>query len=289
MTTAAGPAVVAALAGDVHRLLSAEPDVRADVPDAVHQMRVATRRLRSVLRSYRDVFHREPIDEIRDELRWLAGLLGVARDAEVRAARFQALVDEQPAAHRPVGHQLVDTERARYATAYREVLDVLDGERYAQLRRRLTELRADPPLRPARAGRPATKLFAAVLRNDFRRVRRLVRAEPSVPASDRIAHLHEIRKAAKRLRYSAEAADEMLDGPADELARCAKKLQTVLGDHRDAIEAIATIQAAAAVARHRGADTAAYDLLCESEADSARKALEQYPAAAAFLRHKHHR
>ncbi|MBF6330319.1 CHAD domain-containing protein [Nocardia transvalensis] len=283
MVTAAGPALVAAVADDLDRLLSAEPDVRADRPDAVHSMRVATRRLRSVLKSYRKMFHRKPIDEIRDELRWLAGLLGVARDAEVRAERFAALAQEQPPEQRRIGRRLASIERGKYTRAHKAVLRALDGERYAALRERLLDLRFDPPLRSHRAEKGADDVFSTVLRKDFRRLRRLARAEPDVPEDERIEHLHEIRKAAKRLRYSAEAAAGVLDGPAEELARRAKKLQSVLGDHRDAVESTATIQARAAAARKRGTDTAPYDELCRAEADAARKALDKYPVAVAFL------
>ncbi|MFE3731774.1 CHAD domain-containing protein, partial [Nocardia sp. NPDC059154] len=125
MSTTAGPALVDAVAADVDRLCTAEPDVRQDLPDSVHKMRVATRRLRSVLKSYRRVLRRKPVGEITDELRWLAGLLGVARDAEVRAERFAALLgdtgvpfDEQTvplgeksAPRKDFGQRLVDEER----------------------------------------------------------------------------------------------------------------------------------------------------------------------------------
>lgn len=287
MNTATGPALRAALDEDVDRLLSAEPEVRADAHDSVHQMRVATRRLRSVLRSYREAFRRKQIDEIRDELRWLAGLLGVARDAEVRAERFAALAAEQSGEQRRVCRRLVTVERHRYAEAHREVLRALDGDRYRRLRKRLKSLRRDPPLRGKRARADATRSFSGVLRDDFRRVRRLVRAEETVEPADRVEHLHEIRKAAKRLRYSADAAVPVLDGPAEELSARAKKLQTVLGDHRDAIEAMTTIRARAAAASTRGVVTADYDRLYDTESDAARKALDQYPAAAEFLRHKY--
>lgn len=114
-----------------------------------------------------------------------------------------------------------------------------------------------------------------------------MRAEETVEPADRVEHLHEIRKAAKRLRYSADAAVPVLNGPAEELSARAKKLQTVLGDHRDAIEAMTTIRARAAAASTRGIVTADYDRLYDAESDAARKALDQYPAATEFLRHKY--
>ncbi|WP_024803646.1 CHAD domain-containing protein [Nocardia sp. BMG51109] len=286
-TTTTGRALRTALDSDIDRLFSAEPDVREDVPDSVHQMRVATRRLRSVLRSYRAMFRGKRVDDLRDDLRWLAGLLGVARDAEVRAERFEALAAEQSDKARAAGRRLAKSERARYAEAHRAVLAELDGERYARLRKRLSRLRSDPPLRRKVARKNAAKQFSAVLGDDFRRVRRLVRTEPEPEAPERVEHLHDIRKSAKRLRYCADAASAVLGGPAEELSSRAKKLQTVLGDHRDAVEAAETIRARAEASAARGSDTTGYERLRQAETDSARKALDQYPAAAAFVRNKY--
>ncbi|MFI1919475.1 CHAD domain-containing protein [Nocardia sp. NPDC020380] len=295
MSTTAGPALVAAIAADVDRLCSAEPDVRQDLPDSVHRMRVATRRLRSVLRSYRRIMQRKPIGEITDELRWLAGLLGVARDAEVRADRFEALLCEKPAsfdektvplgeksAPRPdFGARLVADERRFYAGAHAAVVDAFDNRRYRALTDRLHGMIAQPPLRGAHADEPAREVFATVLKHDLRDLRRLVRMEPALSEEDRVEHLHDIRKAAKRLRYSAEAAADVLGDPATDLARNAKRLQTVLGDHRDAIEALQTLRTHAADAGESG-----YQRLCDAEEAAAAKTLEQYPDAIEFLRHR---
>ena len=289
----AGPALIDALDDDVDRLLHAEPEVREDRPDSVHAMRVATRRLRSLLRSYRGLLQPGPVREIRDELRWLATLLGTARDAEVRADRFEALLEDVPAdnsgdAQRRTIRRLVRTERVHYSAAHRVVLRELNGPRYAHLVAALLELRRRPPLRPGRAEAEATRAFGSVLRNDFRDLRRLagdetaLRADPASTEDQRIEHLHDIRKSAKRLRYSAEAAARVLGDPATELAGRAKKLQSVLGDHRDAIEAMDTIRTTAA--RTRTTDTSPFDRLYQSEADAARKALEQYSPAIEFVR-----
>lgn len=333
--TAAGPALVAAIADDVDRLLCAEPDVRQDLPDSVHQMRVATRRLRSVLRSYRRIFKRRPVDELRDELRWLAGLLGVARDAEVRAARFEALLDKHPELDRkksrargengarrtkqparkggqsgPRGpkapgkrapraaevtaidgtatpridlrDRLITVDREAYAAAHVEILEALDSRRYSDLTERLRTLLTDPPLRPAYADRPAVKFCQSVLRNDYHRVRRLVRIEPSLPEAERVEHMHDIRKSAKRLRYSADAAVPILGDSAKALSSDAKHLQTVLGDHRDAVEAEAAIRE-----RAEGSDDPAWQILCDDEAAAAAAMLEKYPAATEFLRNSY--
>ncbi|MBF6439346.1 CHAD domain-containing protein [Nocardia cyriacigeorgica] len=289
MTATAADALIAALGEDIDRLLAAEPEVRADAWDSVHQMRVATRRLRSVLRSYRRLFKRRPAAAMVAELAWLAGLLGVARDAEVRAERFAALLDSEltegadPDVLGAVTHRLVAAERERYSAAHTEVLGALDSARYRALRDQLASWRTAPPLRKARVGGPADDAFRSVLHRDRARLHRMVGAEVTVAPADRIELLHDIRKGAKRLRYSCEAAADTLGGEADELGSQAKRLQTVLGDHRDAVESRAAILARAAEARAAGESTALYSALADAEDRAAGEHLAKYPVTAASL------
>ncbi|WP_028477371.1 CHAD domain-containing protein [Nocardia sp. CNY236] len=284
----AGEALVAALRDDIDQLVATEPQVRVDAPDSVHQMRVATRRLRSVLRSYRGLLARKPAAALGGELKWLAGLLGEARDAEVRADRFATLLAEHaehaaPAELDATTARLVDTELDRYRAAHDEVLAALTSGRYRQLRDRLTEWRTDPPLRDSRAVAHATKVFGDVLRHDLGRVESLVHAEHTVAETQRVELLHDIRKSAKRLRYSCEAARQTVGDPAADLGKRAKKLQTVLGDHRDAVESHETILGRAADAATHGERADLYELLAAAENAAASRELSRYPATAAAL------
>ncbi|WP_068269616.1 CHAD domain-containing protein [Aldersonia kunmingensis] len=276
----AGPALVAAISLDADRLFAAEPEVRTDAYDSVHKMRVATRRLRSVLRSYRRVFDRDETDAIRTELRWLGEVLGVARDAEVRAARFVKLLDEQPAGliADPLRTRLVTAERERYDRALGDIHAALDGERYGALRAALARLLATPPSGPA-ADDPDTEVCVVALSAAYRRVREHVRTEFAAAPDARIEALHDVRKSAKRLRYAAEAAGPTLGESAEVVAAEAKALQTVLGDHRDAIESQLAILAAADAAGAAHEDRFGYGLLYMAEEQAARTALAGYQPA----------
>ncbi|MFD3591190.1 CHAD domain-containing protein [Nocardia sp. NPDC058640] len=281
MAPRAGKAVVAALREDIDRLTAAEPDVRADAYDSVHQMRVATRRLRSVLRSYRRLFDAEQAAGTEAELKWLADLLGVARDAEVRAERFTDLLasyDDVPA---EVTEALVGASRQAYTDAHAEVLTALDGKRYRRLKKVLDAWRTDPPLSPELSRDDATEVFDDVLRRDRKRLRKLVFAEPTATPADRVELLHDIRKGAKRLRYSCEAASTVLGPDASDLGARAKRLQSVLGDHRDAVESREAILAVATTAH--GPAATLYELLADTEEAAAGAAIAHYPAAAAFI------
>ncbi|GAA5058168.1 CHAD domain-containing protein [Nocardia callitridis] len=284
MTTTAGGALTVALAEDIDRLFDSEPHVRCDAPDSVHQMRVATRRLRSVLRSYRALFDKRAIADTGAELKWLADLLGEARDAQVRAERFAALIAEVPGADTAaVTARLVTAQRDRYRDAHERITSALDDDRYLALRAELARWRDKPPLRTARAETTAQEYFGVVLERDRERVEALIRREPTVAPAERVELLHDIRKSAKRLRYSGEAAQPSVGELATELGQRAKRLQTVLGDHRDAVESHEAILAVAEEAATAGEDTAAYAALAAEEDAAAGRALSGYPARAAAL------
>src|SRR5271168_3295702 len=87
--SSAGDVVLAYLRIQAHTLKTLEPAVRADEFDSVHQMRVATRRLRAVLRTFGQVIPRTDSEHLAAELQWLGRELGAARDAEVLAGHLR--------------------------------------------------------------------------------------------------------------------------------------------------------------------------------------------------------
>ena len=86
-----------AVAGQVEDLLVWDRAVRADTYDSVHQMRVTTRKIRSLLQASEESFGISDDAWVLDELRQLAAVLGVARDAEVLAERYEKALGELPA------------------------------------------------------------------------------------------------------------------------------------------------------------------------------------------------
>jgi CHAD domain-containing protein len=215
-----------------------DPGVRRDVPDAVHKMRVATRRLRSALATYRPVIDREAGDRLRAELKWFAGELGGARDAEVLREHFKTAVAEQPVelVMGKVGGYIDTHLRSAYKAARVEALAALESERYFRLLDALDELVANPPL--VGETRKAAKQLPELLKHDWKRMSKGVRRmEDAEDAAEQDHELHEVRKAAKRLRYAAESAVPVLGDEADGLVARAKEVQEVLGDHQDSVVA----------------------------------------------------
>ena len=205
----AGEVILAYLRQQVQDLKDQDPRVRQDAHDAVHKMRVATRRMRSALATYRKLLNdAESVGFLRNELKWLAGVLGQARDAEVVHARLKDMVAEEPGelVMGPVTRR-VDLELGgAYQEAHAKALEALDGRRYFRLLDLLEAMIADPPLAPL-ASKPAVKVMPRLIQRDIKRLRTAAREARRHPAgaSDHPA-LHEARKDGKRLRYAADAA-----------------------------------------------------------------------------------
>ena len=178
----AGDVVLAYLRQHAARLGAQDPLVRADEPDSVHQMRVATRRLRSTLQTFGEVIPRSGTGEILGELKWLGGVLGEARDAEVLASRLAENVRTIPAevVLGPVQARVQGHFAPVKAAARANVLDALDSARYFALRDALDELLADPPL-SAEAARPAGRVLPGAARRTYRRTRRRMRRAGHTP------------------------------------------------------------------------------------------------------------
>ena len=250
-------------------LKSLEPAVRADEFDAVHQMRVATRRLRAVLRSFGPVIPRSDSQRLAGELKWLGGLLGAPRDAEVLSAHLQESLRPIPAELLigPVLARVQGHFAPRRAAARTELLEALDSPRYAGLLAELDRLAAGPLSGP-QAGDPARDVLPAGVHKAYRQARkrmRRARHTPSGPARD--AALHQARKSARRARYAAEAARPAIGQPARGFARQMKKVQSVLGDHQDAVIAKQASRDLGIGAHLAGENAFTYGLLYEREAE----------------------
>ena len=258
-------------AEQVQAIRERDPEVRRDLPDSVHKMRVATRRLRSALATYRPVVDREAGDRIRDELMWFAGELGGARDAEVMLEHFLVAVSEQPAelVMGRVGATINGHLRGVYKQARTEALAALESERYFRLLDTLDELVAAPPL--VDAGTKARKQIRDLLTHDWDRMRTAVRRAKSAETTDEEDHeLHEVRKAAKRLRYAAESAQPVVGQHAIDLTAAAEQVQEVLGAHQDSVVTRALLLQLAAEVHADGGNTFTYGRLHAAEEHRAR-------------------
>ena len=231
-------AVVTAYLGEqIGELLAYDPGVRLEEPDAVHQMRSAARRARSVLASYRRLFSAVAVRRLRDELKWLGGVLGVPRDAEVLMDRLRGHVEELPPDQAsPLVLESVERDLgARIDSGYRKVQKVLLSERYFRLLDDLEAFRDQPPVRP-KGGAPARKVGAKAVEKAARRLRRSHKAaKNSRKGARHEMALHQVRKDAKRLRHVGESVGPVYGKRAARIAKAARKQQQILGDFHDSV------------------------------------------------------
>ncbi|MEU9222734.1 CHAD domain-containing protein, partial [Streptomyces sp. NPDC048376] len=123
----AGDHVLTYVRQQIRTIVDLDPAVRRDLPDSVHKMRVATRRLRSAFKTYRRILDREVTDPVGAELKWLAGELGVDRDQEVLDKRLGDRTEALPATLvlGPVRGRLQVWSAARRTGSRRRITDVL--------------------------------------------------------------------------------------------------------------------------------------------------------------------
>ncbi|MGW0661585.1 CHAD domain-containing protein [Streptodolium elevatio] len=283
----AGQVVHDRLVEQVRVLVATDPGVRLDEEEAVHDMRVAARRLRSLLRSYQRLFDRAVTDPVADELRWLGRVLGDARDHEVLAARLTGRADDLRLADATgataadladTGARIHATELRSYGLARAAALAELDKRRYYRLLDNLAAMAADPPLR-ARADHDARPELRRTLRREQRRLADRVAAARSAPVGpEGDAALHAARKAAKRARYAGETAQAFAPA-AKRFAKRTKDVQRLLGEHQDAVVARSAVRRMAVEARAAGADSFAYGLLYAAEDRAAADSAARLPKA----------
>lgn len=240
-TSPAGEVVVAYLREQLDRVRGQDLGVRLGAPDAVHQMRVATRRLRNALRTFGPLFEPAAVRPLRDELGWLAGELGRARDAEVLRERVRSAA-EGPGAQEAAGggaHAAAVAADAELGRAAQDALDTLrgelDGDRYRRLLRDLAAFLAAPPVTADGRRKARRVLPAQVARRDRAVRRRLDRARRAAEGPRRDEALHGARKAAKAARYAGESVAAALGRDAARYARRMERLQEALGEHHDSV------------------------------------------------------
>ena len=229
----AGAVLMDYLGRQVGVLQALEAEAVADTFDAVHRSRVATRRLRTCLRTYGEMSRGQAVRGLVDELRWHGEQLGATRDAEVLTERLTAaLAQAGPADRDPVGALVLARLEQRHAEAHAAFIDGLATERYWRLQAALEQFLAEPPLQRT-AGDPASLVLPNMLTQALHRVRR--RTEHAEARSDDLTRWHAVRKAAKAVRYGAEVLVPVLGQIAETRATAWTEVTNRFGDAQDAV------------------------------------------------------
>ena len=264
-----------AVARSTIRLVSHDPIARAgDDPEGVHQARVAVRRLRSDLRTFRPLVDRDWAEALRVELRWLGRLLAPVRDAEVLGARLRGRIEEMVGLELASAKVLLDGLEADRLEARRRLLEGLGSRRYEELVVRLVRAALEPVTRTSAVDRPVVDLGSLMNRPWAN----LSQSAAALGSGSSDTALHATRIDAKRVRYGAEAISSVFGKRASRFASDAEALQEVLGEHQDAVVAMAWLADRGIEAGDQAVAFTA-GRLAELEAGSRDRARKRWPKA----------
>ncbi len=223
----------AAIASSTARLIAHDPGVRTGVDaEDVHQARVATRRIRSDLRTFDSVVDPVWNNALREELKWMGALLGAVRDADVLLERLDSRMASLPASDVDAGKLLLEGLRETRARGREELLAAMRSDRYLVLLDTLVT--ATHVIPPSSTSLDLDVELGDLVRPPWRKLRDEVRALGDDPPDEA---LHAVRIRAKRCRYAAEAVAPAIGKPARAFAKAVAGLQEVLGEHQDAVVA----------------------------------------------------
>ncbi len=224
-----------AITRSYERLVAHEAELRTgDDPESVHQARVATRRLRSDLRTFDDFVAGDWAADLRADLRWLGSELGLVRDLEVQRDRLREHTRLLPVAEGDNARRVIRRLDADRSAAKADLLAMLNEPRYAQLRAKVAAAAASPALITA-AAEPAALVLRKVVRKRWKKIRRAVEDLGKHPPDEA---LHAIRVRAKEARYAAEACAPAFGSPARHFSGAMADVQDILGEHHDAVAAV---------------------------------------------------
>ncbi|MEZ5226393.1 MAG: CYTH and CHAD domain-containing protein [Acidimicrobiales bacterium] len=240
----AADVIHAAIAASVQRLITQIPAARLGVdPEGVHQARVATRRLRSDLRTFAPLLDKEWARELRRELSWLADELGAVRDSDVLQLHLAAALAANPEIDQARGADILGRLAAENVRKRDVLVGHLADERAITLYDHCVQVANDPRLRKRARKRVASQVLPPLMKSSWRALRSEVRGLSDPPAE---VELHELRILAKRVRYAAEAVAPAVGKKARKFASSAAAIQDVLGELHDSVVAAEWLELAAA-------------------------------------------
>ncbi len=214
-------------------MLAHEPGVRlGEDPEELHDMRVATRRLRAALKLYADVLPKRAERYERD-LRWVAGALGEARDLDVHLERLAGEASRDGG----VLEEVVSVLEERRVEARRRMLEALDSNRYEALVANFSGT-----LRRGRSPAPAGPIVESAPDLVRRRYRKVREAASAITGDSPPEEFHDLRKKGKRLRYALEPLQGIYGKPSEKMVELLKAIQDDLGDHQDLVVAAGLVE-----------------------------------------------
>ena len=202
-------------------------------PEGVHSMRVASRRLRSALRDFTPYLRKRGVNSVQKRLKNLAGELGEVRDHDVALIALEEIEKRAPADVSLVLKQFIDTRKEHREQAREQLKAVLDKAQLDQLQADFVA--AVDSATSTKGSQPAPqitylKMSRAVILD---RLKELEKLSTDLFKPFEVETLHDMRIAAKRLRYAVELFQRCWGRSISTYAKRAARVQTALGDLHD--------------------------------------------------------
>lgn len=207
-------------------LMALAAALRGEDVDAVHDARVASRRLRAVLAEHKRLFEKDVLAAARDKVRGITSGLGTARELDVSRSELKKLAskldggDKKAARH---AAQFLKKRRAAESAKLAEAVDAIESPEFQQALRGLQP----------RAGKSRRCYFGVATRRALRRFDAVVAAADAWKKSATPEHLHATRIAFKKLRYTCETYRGLYGSAMDVFIECLKDAQDSLGRWHD--------------------------------------------------------
>lgn len=245
----AADAVAFHLRTQVAAIIEQDQRIRRHLPDAVHQYRVAARRLRSMLQAFAPLVEAEWARSMRSELGWIASTLSQSRDREVLEQRLVAAVRSLPSDIDGVG-ALVAIQKhldAELDEANATIEGAMTSDRYRDLMAALHAAASVAPTTSLAKGKAAKVLPPLVQASWNKLDKQARRLHREMDGHD--DHWHRTRIVAKKARYTVEACVPVFGGPAKKFAKQLETVTELLGEHQDAAIAASVVEQLAAQTR----------------------------------------
>ena len=211
----------------VAEILTHDPGTRfGKDPEDLHHMRVATRRLRALLRIGRDFMDPEWTKSLLKEVGWLGKVLGMVRDSDVliKGLRHEASTLSSP--DQKIFQKLLAALETQRSISRGMMLDALRSPRYPELLNKLQHAIRHPQ---------AVSTNLSLQQIGARQFKKLYSHVENLKVNFSDDNLHRTRIRVKRVRYAAELAEKTVGGSASRFIREIKKVQDLLGSHHDAV------------------------------------------------------
>lgn len=212
------------------------PGVHRDIDtEFVHQARVATRRMRSALRLFRDAVPQSTGNFLAGELRWLGGMFGTVRDLDIfllNLSRFQQQIERFPAKKKKVFENWIEKQRRAPLNALSQALAL---PRYGNFERRLIRFLEGPlPVRPRAplAVKRVREVAPLIIKEKFDAA---IKQGHTVIENPKLKQFHRLRIQMKRLRYACEFTAPAYDGALDPFIERTVEIQDCLGEIQDTV------------------------------------------------------